>query len=63
MTFKNTKEETLETMKYDIENKSVTQSPSKGSHSLIKDVQWEQKVPDTKNNKLENKSPAMKAKS
>ena len=63
MTFKNTKEETLETMKYDIENKSVTQSPSKGSHSLIKDVQSEQKVPDTKNNKLENKSPAMKAKS
>ena len=50
-------------MKYDIENKSVTQSPSKGSHALIKDVQWEQKVPDTKNNKLENKSPAMKAKS
>ena len=50
-------------MKYDIENKSVTQSPSKGSHSLIKDVQSEQKVPDTKNSKLENRSPAMKAKS
>ena len=41
-------EETLETMKYDIENKAVTQSSSKGTHSLIKDVQQEQKGADTK---------------
>ena len=38
-TFGNTTKETLETMKYDIENKAATQSPSKGAHSLIKDVQ------------------------
>ena len=62
-TFENTKEETLETMKYDIENKAVTQSPSKGPHSLIKDVQLEQKGADTKNSKLEGKSPAIIAKS
>ena len=48
-------------MKHDIENKAVTQSPSKGAHSLIKDVQQKQKGADTKNSKLEGKSPAMKA--
>ena len=36
--FENTSEETPETMKYDIENKAITQSPSKGFHSLIKDA-------------------------
>ena len=56
-------EETLETMKYDIENKAVTQSSSKGTHSLIKDIQQEQKGADTKNSNLESKSPAMKTKS
>ena len=62
-TFENMTEETLETMKYDIENKAVTQSSSKGTHSLIKDVQQEQKGADTKNSKLESKSPSMKTKS
>ena len=62
-TFENTTEETLETMKYNIENKAVTKSPSKGAHSLKKDVQQEQKGADTKNSYLEIKSPAMKAKS
>ena len=62
-TFKNTPEETLETMKYNIDNKAFTQSPSKGAHSLIKDVQQEQKGADTKNSKPESNSPAMKAQS
>ena len=62
-TLENTKEETLKTMKYEIENKSVTQSLSKGAHSLMKDAQQEQKVADTKNSKLEGKSPTMIAKS
>ena len=35
-TSENTTEETLETMKYNIENKAVTKSPSKGAHSLKK---------------------------
>ena len=39
----NTPEETLETIKYNTENKAVTQPPSKGAHSLTKDVQQEQK--------------------
>ena len=30
--FENTTEETLETMKHDIENKAVTHSPSSGAH-------------------------------
>ena len=47
-TFENTTEETLETMKHDIENKAVTQSPSNKTHSLIKSVQQEQKEADTK---------------
>ena len=63
ITFESSIEETLETLKYNIKNKAVTQSPSKGAHSLIKDVQQQQKRADTKNSKLESKSPAMKAKS
>ena len=62
-TFENTKEETLKTMKYEIENKSVTQSLFKGAHSLMKDAQQEQKVAGTKNSKLEGKSHTMIAKS
>ena len=38
-TFKNTIKETLETTKFDIENKAIIQSFSKGPHLLIKDVQ------------------------
>ena len=55
--------QTLGTMKYEIENKIFTQSPSKGAHSLMNDVQQEQKGADTKNSKLEGKSPTMIAKS
>ena len=62
-TFENATEETLETMKYNIENKAVTQSPFKGTHSLIKDIQQEQKGADTKNSKLKVKSYTMKANS
>ena len=62
-TFENTTGETLETMKHVIENKAVTQSPSNGAHSLIKDVQQEQKGADMKNSKLEGKNPAMKTNS
>ena len=38
-TFKNTIKETLETAKFDVENKAVIQSLPKGPHLLIKDVQ------------------------
>ena len=62
--FENTPEETLETMKCDIENKAVCRRVTmQRTHSLIKDVQQEQKVTDTKDSKLESKSSAMKAKS
>ena len=51
-------------MKYNIENKAVTESPpSKGAHSLINDAQLEQNGADSKSNKLEGKTPAMIAKS
>ena len=59
----NTKEKTLETMKYDIENKATTRPLSNGAHSLIKDVQQEQKGAETNNIKLDSKSPVMKANS
>ena len=49
--FENTTKGTIETMKHDIKNKAVTQSPSNGAHSLIKDVQQEQEGADTKNRK------------
>ena len=49
-------------MKYDIENKAFIQSTSKWAHSLMKDVKQEQKGVNTKNSKLEGKSPTMKAK-
>ena len=62
-TFENTTEETLETMKCNIENEAVIQSPSKATLSLIKDVQQEQKTADTKNRKQEIKRPVMRAKS
>ena len=62
-TFENKIEGILETMKYDIENKAFTQSPSKGAHSLIKDVQQEKKETNIKSSKLEGESSSMKAKS
>ena len=61
--FENTPEETLETINYDIENKAITQSPFKEAHSLTKNVQQEQKGADTKNSKLQSKSPDLKEKS
>ena len=39
-------------MKYDKENKAVIQPPSKGTPSLMKDVQQEKERTGTKNNKL-----------